>query len=61
MVCSFVRGSEGVAYMICRFDKVANGDRSKYKFRCDNPDGNCALPGTYATTINLEASYADLV
>ncbi|KAK7947888.1 uncharacterized protein PG986_008774 [Apiospora aurea] len=27
------------------YDKIANGDRSRFKFRCDNVDGNCVLPG----------------
>lgn len=27
------------------YDKIINGDRGRALFRCDNPDGNCALPG----------------
>ncbi|KAH8201625.1 hypothetical protein TruAng_004231 [Truncatella angustata] len=37
-------GSASTGEVIGWFDKIANGDRSRYKFRCDNPDGNCVLP-----------------
>lgn len=30
------------------FERVASGDRGAALFRCDNPDGNCDLPGTVA-------------
>ena len=28
------------------YEKVISGDRGNALFRCDNPDGNCELPGT---------------
>lgn len=30
------------------YEKVINGDKGNALFRCDNPDGNCDQPGTYA-------------
>lgn len=27
------------------FEKIVNGDKAGVLFRCDNPDGNCALEG----------------
>ena len=33
------------------YEKVINGDRTSSLFRCDNPDGNCALPGKYTGAV----------
>jgi hypothetical protein len=30
---------------IGNFERIVSGDRSRALFRCDNPDGNCDLPG----------------
>lgn len=38
-------GSAPSAEVIGWYDKIANGDRSRFKFRCDDPDSNCVLPG----------------
>ena len=33
------------AAVLGNFDRVANGDKANTLFRCDDPDGNCQLPG----------------
>ncbi|KAF2841051.1 zincin [Patellaria atrata CBS 101060] len=38
-------GSAATAEPIGWFEKVVRGDRGDMLFRCDNPDGNCALEG----------------
>lgn len=48
------------------YEKIVGGDRSQFKFRCDDIDGNCALPGwgghwrgenATEETVICEASY----
>ena len=29
------------------YDKIVHGDRAHALFRCDDPDGNCKLPGEF--------------
>ena len=41
-------GNQPSGEVIGNLDKIANGDRGGVLFRCDNPDGNCALEGEYA-------------
>lgn len=36
-------GNQPSGEVIGNLDKIANGDRGGVLFRCDNPDGNCAL------------------
>lgn len=31
--------------VIGAYDLIVNGDKANVLFRCDNPDGNCDLPG----------------
>ncbi|KAK8087355.1 Major allergen Asp f 2 [Apiospora phragmitis] len=38
-------GAAASAEVVGWYDKIANGDRSRFKIRCDDVDGNCALPG----------------
>ncbi|KAF7532913.1 hypothetical protein G7054_g7533 [Neopestalotiopsis clavispora] len=38
-------GTAPTGEVIGWFEKLVHGDRGAYKFRCDNPDGNCALDG----------------
>lgn len=38
-------GTAPSAEVVGWYDKIANGDRSRFKFRCDDADGNCVLPG----------------
>ncbi|KAK7980294.1 hypothetical protein PG989_012751 [Apiospora arundinis] len=38
-------GKAPSAEVVGWYDKIANGDRSRFKFRCDDADGNCVLPG----------------
>ncbi|KAI0168661.1 hypothetical protein BJ166DRAFT_523012 [Pestalotiopsis sp. NC0098] len=38
-------GNASTGEVIGWFEKLVHGDRGAYKFRCDNPDGNCALDG----------------
>ncbi|KAK8108084.1 uncharacterized protein PG998_010097 [Apiospora kogelbergensis] len=38
-------GTAPSAEVVGWYDKIASGDRSRFKFRCDNVDGNCVLPG----------------
>ncbi|KAK7977015.1 zincin [Apiospora saccharicola] len=38
-------GTAPSAEVVGWYDKIANGDRSRFKFRCDDVDGNCVLPG----------------
>lgn len=33
--------------VIGAYDLIVNGDKGGVLFRCDNPDGNCNLPGTF--------------
>ncbi|KAI1841465.1 hypothetical protein JX266_012305 [Neoarthrinium moseri] len=37
-------GNASTGEVIGWFEKIVHGDRGVYKFRCDNPDGNCNLP-----------------
>lgn len=34
--------------VIGAYDIIVSGDKGSVLFRCDNPDGNCALPGACA-------------
>lgn len=38
-------GNAPTGEVIGWLQKIVRGDRSRTLFRCDNPDGNCALPG----------------
>lgn len=43
-------GDRPVYEVIGAFDIIASGDKSGVLFRCDNPDGNCALKGKSKST-----------
>lgn len=45
-------GAAPSAEVIGWYAKIADGDRSRFKFRCDDPDGNCVLPGALPDAIS---------
>lgn len=50
-------GSGASGQVLGWYDKIVNGDRGHALFRCDNPDGNCALEGKYPYLILFHLSY----
>lgn len=38
-------GDQPSAIAVGAFDRVVNGDKGRMLFRCDDPDGNCQIPG----------------
>lgn len=44
-------GDAPSAEAIGNLERIVSGDRGHALFRCDNPDGNCALPGNLTRTL----------
>lgn len=42
-------GDQPSAAAIGAYDRVVNGDKGRTLFRCDDPDGNCQLPGMFGS------------